>query len=107
MHLCAAKLSIISLFTGRSFYQGGTAKCRHAIFLNPNNVVGHAGHVGATGSRTPVQYHHGRYSRCRKSRKVTKDIAKTRPQLDFVLQKIRACTFDQVNDGEFLPHAHL
>ena len=107
MHLCAAEFSIISLFPGRGFDQGGTAKCRHAIFLNPNDVVGHAGHVGATGSRTPVQDYHGGYSRCRKSRKITKDIAKTRPQLDFVLQKISACTFDQVDDGKFLPHAHL
>ena len=79
MHLCAAEFSIISLFTCRGFYQGGTAKCRHAIFLNPDDIVGHAGHIGATSSRTPVQDHHGGYSGGRKSRKITKDITKTRP----------------------------
>ena len=57
MHIGATEVFSADDFAGRRFYQGWATEKDGALFFNDNGLIGHGGHVGATGgART---HHHG------------------------------------------------
>ena len=103
----AAEVLLVGHFAGGRVHQRRAGQRRHAVLLDADHIVGHAGHVGAARRGRPVQHGNGRYAGGAQPRQAVEHAAAGGPQLDLVFHQVRAGAFHQMDERQFLAYGDL